>query len=169
MNSSTKLCWKCGGGESPCKIKSSLRVIAAMSHPLGSWGLWALPFLGHVLHSSTSLWFWGKCLKLSCQNADLGSDPTWLWGPGSTVPGSHFRVFGSFMRTLISQWAASRSWAGKDFIQSYQNRSLGSPDLLLFQQGLRKIAGHEGFMTKICWCNRFYLLEYTYVWFPSSP
>ena len=63
------------------------RAMPAMCHPPGPRGLWALLFLGHVFHSfSTSLWFWGKCLKLYlARMLTLGLTLPDVWGPVSTV------------------------------------------------------------------------------------
>lgn len=122
-NSSTKLYWKYGGGDSlanqvqpgelwkPCKPCLTHQDHAVFGRLL---------FLGHVLHpSSTSLQFWGKCLKLPCHSADLGSDSAWRWRPVSAGSGSHLHVFGlcSWEPRLASDQleVTSRSWAGKGF------------------------------------------------------
>ena len=62
-------------------------------------------------------------------------------------------VFGSYSwETLISYWPSSRSWLGREVVQKYLNRGLGSPDLLSWKRVLQEAVNYESFMV---WVVKF--------------
>lgn len=88
-------------------------------------------------------------------------------------PGPPLRVFGSYSwEPLVSHGPSSSSWLGRNLVQKYLSRGLGSSDLLTLKArvaGGRDLWKLSGLGRQICSCNRFHLSEYLKMLVFSSP
>lgn len=145
------------------------------------------PSLTRQNHVVSGLCFsWGMCSILPPLPCSSGASAwsylatvltlaltAWRWHPVSTGSASHLHVFGlcSWEPRLASDQLAltSRSWAGKGF-----GPTISEPEFRVTWPFTLSARVAEEQVVKvlwleICWCNRFFLLEYTYVWFTLHP